>query len=59
MQDSRLLAGDATGRRVVFRIERGDGLTSDRAVSGENWTLTVNGDNSLNIERGNKVDVRE
>ena len=57
MQYSRLSAGDASGRRVVFRIEQGEGFNSDRAVSAENWTLTVNGDDSLNVERGKKVDV--
>ena len=58
MQNSRLFAGEASGRRVVFPIEKGSGIDSDRVASRAKWTLTVQEDNSLSMERGESVEVK-
>jgi hypothetical protein len=52
MQYSRLLAGQASGRQIAFRIEGGKDIDSNEPAITQTWTLTVNEDNSLKMTHG-------
>jgi hypothetical protein len=51
-QYSRLLAGEANGRRILFRTDGGPDFDSRKITHQQNWTLSLGDTNSITIERG-------